>query len=54
MTSHITCKFTSELRDLVTDKLKLDWSQEQVSATLKSEYDKSISVQRIYDFVYDD
>lgn len=52
--THITVKFTAELRDLITDKLLLDWSPEQISDHLKREYEKSLSTQRIYDFVYAD
>ncbi|MBT7930747.1 IS30 family transposase [Candidatus Woesearchaeota archaeon] len=49
--SHRNIKFTAELRDLVVDMLSLDWSPEQVSHSLKRIYKKSLSIQRIYEFV---
>jgi|APSaa5957512622_1039677.scaffolds.fasta_scaffold52235_1 transposase, IS30 family len=54
MLSHRSIKFTSEVRDLVTDYLKLEWSPEQISNYLKKEWILSISIQRIYDFVAED
>jgi len=53
-TSHTTIRFTSEIRDLVSDYLRIDWSPDQISQYLKMEYGKKISVQRIYQFVADD
>jgi transposase, IS30 family len=50
-TSHRTIKFTGEVRDLVIDMLLLDWSPEQISHSLKKDYQKSLSIQRIYEFV---
>jgi transposase, IS30 family len=54
MLSHRSIKFTSEVHDLVTDYLKLDWSPEQISSYLKKEWMLSISIQRIYDFIAED
>jgi len=50
-TSHRTIKFTADVRDLVIDMLNLDWSPEQISYSLKRDYQKSLSIQRIYEFV---
>ena len=54
MISHRAIKFTSEVRDLVSDYIKLEWSPEQVSDYLKREWMLSISIQRIYDYVAED
>ncbi len=50
-TSHRTITFTAEIRDLVIDMLNLDWSPEQISHSLKRDYQKQLSTQRIYEFV---
>ncbi len=52
--THRSIKFTSEIRDLVVDRIQFDLSPEQVSNHLKKEYNISISTQRIYDFVGED
>ena len=54
MHSHVFVKFTSEIRDLVIDYIKLDFSPEQVSCYLKKEWMISISIQRIYDYIAED
>lgn len=54
MLSHRSIKFTSEVRDLVVDYIKQDWSPEQVSNYLQKEWMLSISIQRIYDFIAED
>lgn len=54
MYSHRSIKFTSEVRDLVSDYIRLEWSPEQVSNYLEMEWGLSISIQRIYEFVAED
>jgi IS30 family transposase len=54
MLSHRFIKFTSEVRNLVIDYIKLEWSPEQVSNYLNKEWMLSISTQRIYDFIAED
>ncbi len=51
---HRHYKFTGEIRDLVIDLLRFDLSPEQVSNSLKKNYQVSISTQRIYDFIGED
>ncbi len=51
---HRHYKFTGEIRDLVIDLLRFDLSPEQVSNSLKKNYQFSISTQRIYDFIGED
>lgn len=52
--SHIAVTFTSEVRDLVEDYVRQDWSPEQVSNYLKMEYSVSVSVERIYQHIKSD
>lgn len=47
-------KFTPELQRVVTEKMMLDWSPDQISGHLKKEGIAGISHERIYQFVLDD
>jgi IS30 family transposase len=51
---HRHFKFTSEIRDLVIDRIQFELSPEQVSNYLKINYHLSISTQRIYHFIGED
>ena len=47
-------KFTPELQKLVTEKIILDWSPDQISGYLKKEGIAKISHERIYQFLLED
>jgi transposase, IS30 family len=47
-------KFTSELKKIVTEKIMLDWSPDQISGYLQKEGAASISHERIYQFLIAD
>ena len=47
-------KFTSELKKIVTEKILLDWSPEQISGYLQRDDAASISHERIYQFLLAD
>ena len=47
-------KFTDELKQIVTEKIKLDWSPDQISGYLKREEIAEISHERIYQFLQAD
>ena len=47
-------KFTPELKQIVIEKIKLDWSPEQISGYLKRKGTAEISHERIYQFLQED
>lgn len=47
-------KFTPELQQIVTEKILLDWSPDQISGYLKKEGASDISHERIYQFLLSD
>jgi IS30 family transposase len=47
-------KLKNELEDLVINYIELDWSPEQVSATLRIKHDLSLSFVRIYQYIESD
>ena len=47
-------KFTAELKKMVTDKILLDWSPEQISGYFKKNKTADISHERIYQFLLAD
>lgn len=47
-------KFTPELQQIVTEKILLDWSPDQISGYLKKEGANDISHERIYQFLLSD
>jgi IS30 family transposase len=47
-------KFTSELKQMVTQKIMLDWSPDQISGYLKKHKIAHISHERIYQFLLED
>jgi len=52
--SRVNKKFKNELEDLVVKYIELDWSPEQVSATLSIKHDLSISYVSIYQYIESD
>jgi len=47
-------KFTPALAELVTEKILLDWSPDQISGYLRAAHNLSISHERIYQFILAD
>ena len=52
--SHKSIRFTDEIKSLVEEYIRIDWSPEQVSNYLRLEHDLSISTEMIYQYVYSD